>query len=402
MWLKWLRFFYGYVQFAAQGGFPERFLSEASAAGLQITDTTRCGERFFAYCPAKQYRLLRPLAKRACLRLKVTKKYGMYFKLFPYRKRIGMPIGLVLAAFLLWTLSGRIWVVTVQSDVAVDHAQIQAAVAESGVFVGCKIQNIDMQALRIEALSKLENLVYVSVNPSGCVARVAVSTRMPTPTVQYTDKDYSNLVATRDGRIVKTEVYSGKGAVQVGDGVTAGAILVSGTFETDKGNLLLRRSMGRIIAETTHTLTVTVPFTETQFLPQGKIVFRPFLRFLRWEIPLFAHTPLIDRYTVNTYLRMPQNKEFSLPIGIVDTRYISLTETAVTHTLTQARGLAVQRLQEDIAALTADGVAVKQELSRTAQETQTGYTLSVTLLCEENIAKEIPIKIIGETVDKNG
>ncbi len=402
MWLTLLRFFYGYVRFTAEGGFPEQFLSEASKGGLQLTDTSREGERFFASCPAGQYRLLRPLAKRACMRLKIVRKYGIYFKAFPYRKRIGIPIGILLAIVLLWVLSGRIWVVSVQSDTAVDEAQIRAAAAQSGVFVGCRIKDVNMQLLRIEALSKLENLVYVSVNPSGCVARVAVSTRMPTPDVQYTAKDYSNLVATRDGRIVKTDIYSGKGVVTVGDGVTAGTVLVSGTVDTDKGNLLLRRSKGRIIAETTHTLSVTVPLAETQFLPCGDPVFRPYLRFLGYDVPLFSHTPLVGRYTVNTYLRMPHNGEFFLPIGIVDTRFIPLTETVITHTVKEAGALAVKRLEADIAALTDQGVTVKEETDRKIVQTADRYTLTVTLLCEENIAKEIPLKIIGETVDKNG
>lgn len=401
MWLKLLRFFYGYVQFTAVGGFPERFLSEAADQGLQITDSCRQGERFFASCPASQYRLLRPIAKRACMRLKITKKRGMYFRLFPYRKRIGIPIGLVLAAILLWVLSGRIWVVTVETDTPVDQAHIKAAVAESGVFVGCKIQDVNMQSLRIEALSKLENLVYVSVNPSGCVARVTVNTRVPTPTVQYFNQGCSNLVATRDGRVVKTEIYSGKGAVKVGDGVSAGMVLVSGTVDTDKGNLLLKRSAGRIIAETTHTLSVTVPFSETQFLPCGDPVFRPFLRFLCFDIPLFSHTPLVGRHTVNTYQRLPSNGEFFLPIGIIDTRFIPLSETDISHTEQEAGALAVQRIQAQIAALTESGVTVKQETARKTDITQDGYTLSVTLLCEENIAKEIPLKIIDETVDKN-
>ena len=402
MWLRFLRFFYGYVQFSSEGGFPERFLSEAADNGLQITDTRRQGERFFASCPAAQYRLLRPIAKRACMRLKITRKRGMYFRLFPYRKRIGIPIGLVLSAVLLWALSGRIWVVTVQADTPVDHAHIKAAVAENGVFVGCKIRDVNMQALRIEALSKLENLVYVSVNPSGCVARIAVNTRIPTPDIQYFNDGCSNLVATRDGRIVKTEVHSGKGVVQVGDGVSAGTVLVSGTVETDKGNMFFKRSAGRIIAETTHTVTVTVPFSETQFLPCGKPVFRPSLRFLGWDIPLFSHTPLVGRHTVNTYHRFPSNGEFSLPIGIVDTRYIPLAETVITHTQEQAGALAVQRIQTQIAALADSGVSVKRETDRKTAVTAEGYTLSVTLLCEENIAKEIPLKIVDETVDKYG
>ncbi len=392
MWLKLLRFFCGYVRFTAEGGFPERFLSEATAAGLQLTDTVRQGERFAAACPAGQYRRLRPLARRACMRLRVTHKSGLYFRLFPYRKRAGLPIGLLLGALLLYVLSGRIWVVTVQSEVPVDEAAILTAVAEKGVYVGCRMDAVDMQALRIEALSKLENLVYVSVNPSSCVARVAVSTRAPTPTIQDFHSGYSNLIAARDGRIVKAEIYSGQGTVQVGDGVTQGMLLVSGTVESGAGNLHLRRAAGRVIAETTHTVTACVPFAETQFIPAGNTVYRPYLRFLCWDIPLFADTPLLGRYTVNTALHLPHNGEFSLPCGIIDTRYIPLAEMAVTLTKEQAAAKAVQRLQHEIALLTDSGVAVKAETARKVDITDTAYTITVTLRCEENIAKEIPLK----------
>jgi len=391
MWMKLLRFFSGYVRFSAEGGFPERFLSDAAANGLQITDAVRQGERFSAACPAGHYRRLRPLAKRACMRLKLTRKTGLYFHLFPYRKRVGLPIGLILAAILLWVLSGRIWVVTVQSEVPVDEDAILAAVAESGVFVGCSIKNVDMQTLRIEALSKLDTLVYVSVNPSGCVARVAVNTRVPTPSIQDFHQNYSNVIAARDGRILRTEVYSGQAAVAAGDGVTEGMLLVSGTVQSGAGNLLLRRAAGKIIAETEHTVCATVALEETQFLPQGTPVCRPFFRFLRWDIPLFSHTPLYGRFAVNTRPRLPHNGEFSLPIGLVDTRYTPLAETVVTHSKEEAAAIAIQRLQENIAALTESGVTVTRELDRTVTATDTAYTVSVTLLCEENIAREIPL-----------
>lgn len=391
MWMKLPRFFSGYVRFTAEGGFPERFLSDAAAIGLQITDTVRQGETFSAACPAGQYRRLRPLARHAALRLRLTEKHGVYFRLFPYRKRIGLPIGLLLGAILLYLLSGRIWVVTVDAAVPVNEAEILAAVAEQGVYVGGKIDAVDMQALRIEALSRLENFVYVSVNPSGCVARVTVTDRAPTPSVQDFHKNYSNLVAARDGRIVKTEVYSGQSKVQVGDGVSEGMLLVSGTVESGAGNLHLRRSAGRILAETTHTVSVSIPFEQTQLFPAGDPVFRPYLRFLCWDIPLFAATPLSGRYAAASTPRLPQNGEFSLPVGLIDTRFVPLKETVVTYTKEQAAALAALQLQREIAALTDSGVAVKTEQARAVTATDTAYTVSVTLLCEENIAREIPL-----------
>lgn len=387
-----LRFLQGYVWFKGEGGFPERLLTEAAAKGLTVTDSHRQGETLFAACPAGQYKKLRPLAKRACMRLRIYRKRGLYFRLFPYRKRMGMPVGLLLAGILLYILSGRIWVVQVESEVPVDETAILSAVEAQGVYPGCRMEDIDMRLLRLHALSDLEEMVYVSVNPSGCVARVTVNKRDPKPSIEDFHDNFSNLVAETDGRIISTEIHSGQVAVKAGDGVTAGTLLVSGTVESAAGNLYLRRSSGKVIAETTRTLTVTVPFSETQTVKTNEVVYRPYFRFLRWDIPLFGSSSLAGAYAVTAYYRQPQANDITLPIGLVDRRFTALKEVTVQHTESVAKTLAEQQLKNRLDALAAEEVKVTAELSRDTVITADAVTLTVTLRCEEDIAKEVPLK----------
>ncbi len=383
-----LRFFSGYVWFKGEGGFPERLMSEAAELGLTVCDSYIENAVFYAACPAAQYRRLRPLSKRACIRLRIYRKQGMYFKLFPYRKRLGLPVGILLSVLLLFLLSGRIWVVTVDSATPVDESAVLAAVKTQGVYPGCRIQNVDMQLLRLHALSELENFVYVSVNPSGCVARVTVNPREQPPAVRDFHNNFSNLVASRDGRILATEVHSGKAAVQVGEGVTKGMLLVSGTVETPVGNLYLYRASGRIMAETTRELTVTVPLSETKTVDSTTTRFCPYLRFLKWDIPLFSTTPTDGVYREITYERLPTATDVTLPIGFIDRRFVKTEVITQTRTAEQATMLAQTQLSGAIKALEADGIAVKAELSRTTAVTDTGVSLTVCLRCEENIAEE--------------
>lgn len=388
-----LRFLKGYVWFKGEGGFPEKLLSEAAAAGLSVTDSKRQGETLFAACPAGQYKRLRPLAKRACMRLRIYRKQGLYFRLFPYRKRAGMPIGLLLAALLLYILSGRIWVVQVEADAPVEESAILAAVEAQGVYPGCRIQNIDMRLLRLHALSDLEDMVYVSVNPSGCVARVTVNKREPAPSIQDFHAHFSNLVAEMDGRILSTEIYSGQAAVHAGDGVAAGTLLVSGTVESAAGNLYLRRASGRIIAETVRTLTVTVPLSEQVSLPTGEVIYRPYFRFLRWDIPLYSACPLEGEYAVTAYYRLPQTAALTLPIGLIDRRYSRVEQTTVQRTAQQAASVAEERLSAQLDALAKSGVKVTQQTDKAETVTADAYTVAVTLRCEEDIAKEVPLTL---------
>ncbi len=388
-----VRYFGGYVWFSAEGGFPARLLSDAAALGLQITHAKREGEMLYAACPAAHYRYLRPIARKACMRLRIYRKRGIYFTLFPYRHRLGFPVGLVCAAILLSILCGRIWVLEVEGDMTPYRQEILEAVGENGIYVGCRIDAVDMQTLRLNALSTLEEMVFVSVNPTGCVARITVNERIPTPDITHFGQDISNMVAAREGRVLWMEVYSGRGAVAAGDGVAAGDLLISGAFQSASGNNYLRRAAGRVMAETTHTLSATIPLSEDIPSPTGRVVYRPFLRFLRWDVPLFCNTPLEGTYTVEEYHRFPRGNNLTLPLGLVDKRYIETANVTVHRTEKEATVLAEQALEQQIQQLTASGVTVVRETARTHNTDDTAHTLSVTLLCQEDIAREVPLNV---------
>lgn len=393
-----LRFLRGYVHFKGEGGFPERLLSDAAALGLAITDSYKQGETLFARCPAAHYKKLRPLARRACMRLKICRKQGLYFRLFPYRKRVGLPVGMLLSILLFCFLSSRIWVVQIEAAEPVDEAAVLAAVEAQGVYPGCRIQDVDMRLLRLHALSDLEEMVYVSVNPSGCVARVTVNKRAPKPDIEDFHSNFSNLVAACDGKIISMEIHSGQATVKVGEGVTKGMLLVSGTVESPAGNLYLHKSSGKVIAETERTLSVTVPLSEVISEPSEEIVFRPSFRFLRWEIPLFSSGALQGTYTENVYYHLPQINGITLPVGMVERRLVRMRKVTVSRTAEQAAALAETRIQEELDALTAGGAQPLKELSRDGTTDGKQVTLSVTLLCHENIAVEIPLKFADNSV----
>ena len=80
-------------------------------------------------------------------------------------------------------------------------------------------------------------MAWLAVNLSGSVARVEVKERTLPPTPTDPNRP-SNIRAARDGRIIEFSVYGGEAAVQNGDAVTEGMLLVSGVIEGEKGTIL--------------------------------------------------------------------------------------------------------------------------------------------------------------------
>lgn len=387
--VRLLRWLFGWVTFEAEGGFPERLLNLAARGGIPLWNTGRQGITLTACCFARKYRRLRPLARRAGVRLRVRQRHGIPFTLQRYHARAGVAIGLAAYVVLLQVLSSRIWVVEVSGSQKVPEKEILAVVEELGVRQGGRIDRLDMQQLQIEALQKLPDLVWLTVNPEGSIAHVEVAERVPTPTV--TDKTApSNIKAARDGRILRMEVTGGQAAVKEGDAVTGGMLLVSGVMDTTAGPVF-RKAEARIWAETSRQLQVAVPLREMQELEDGHIVYRPTLELFGFCIPFYSDGPLEGNYRLVEKEHALTANGLKLPLRLVNRYYHRLVSTEIQHTEEEAAVLAAELLAQKEGEELADAEIRER---RTDGRLEDGYyVLTGRYTCVEDIGTEEPLLV---------
>ncbi len=373
----------GYVGFSAEGGSPARFLQAAADSGIPLWHVRREGITLSACCAARHYARLRRPARRAGLRLHLTGRRGLEFHLRRLRGRSGLAVGLVLSLLLWQLLSCRIWAVTVNGNDTLPEDSVRRTVQEWGVYVGAPIKTLDIETIRLEALCRVEGVAWLTVNLEGSVAHVELLESDPPIDIRTTDPP-SNLIAARDGWILRTEIYGGEALVRPGDAVAAGTLLVSGATIADK-SLLLRRSVGRVIARTERELSVAVPFAEECLLP-GPSAYRVSFMFFGWEIPLYTPSPLPDLTETRQDDRLLTFRGLPLPLGLRHRQITSLIPSPVTRTGEQAYTEAVRRLRaREAAELSASRVLESRYICETVNQTciLTGY-----YICEEDIARE--------------
>lgn len=381
-----LRWFPGWVRVETEGGYPERLLNaiakdELSVWGVRIRD-----ERMRFSCFAREYRSLRREARRACVRMRVRQKHGLPFWLHRYRRRKGMLVGVAVYALILLLLAPRIWAIEVVGNDATTTEEILAVTQDVGVRIGARMDALQIKQLEIMGLNRLPTLAWISVNPSGCVARVEVTERKPTPQVLDLSKP-SDMVAARDGRVVSITVVSGQKRVMAGEAVSAGTVLISGRVESELGEKLYR-AYGEVWAQTERQITVSVPLTYYPAEPDGFVAVCPTLTFLGWQFPLYVAPPTGENYHLTERAHFLQANGLTLPLGITNRYYIRTERAPVTRTQQQAAVLAAKRLKAQENALF--GAGAFEEIDR-SETTATGvYTLSVKYRCLENIAVEEP------------
>jgi len=383
-----IRWWTGWVEFEAEGDLPALLLDGASVRGVPLWDIQREGIALRARCAARAYTRLHRPARRAGMRLRVTKKRGLPFWLRRFRGRWGLAVGTVLAVILLQLLSGRIWSITVNGNDQVSEDTLLKTTAGWGVYVGAPINALDIERIRLHALTQMDGVAWLTVNLEGCVAHIELNESDPPIDVVDTAPP-SNLLAARDGWILKMEVFGGEAMVKPGDAVTEGTLLVSGATIADK-SLLLRRSLGVIIAQTERELTVTVPYVVEQLEPTD-ILYRPYLSFFGLDIPLSPGGELRQNYRLTQNDRFLTADGITLPIGLRHRHYTLLEPYVRTLSPAEAEAESVRRLRA-LERLELAEVTVR-ESRYIGENTAGGYVLTGRYVCEENIACEQQIYV---------
>ncbi len=300
------------------------------------------------------------------------------------RARPGMIAGIVLATLLLVLAPLFAWEVEIVGNERISTEELAGELCAAGLYRGVFLPRLDAEGVATALRQGDARVAYATVNVSGTVVRVQIREGEPEP--DNTPRLPANLVAARDGVVTMPLVYEGECLVREGDVVRAGQILASGVRDTQNHGYRVTRAAGQVLARTTYTYTVRVPFSDTEKAYTGQEKYEVTLFFFNRARKVFKNTGNTDTecdiIEKIQWFTLPSGKR--LPFGIAVVTHRAFTRVGVTHTALAAREIAAARLAE---ALAADS-AGRTLLSRTVEThvDSEAITLVCTVVCEEDIA----------------
>lgn len=280
------RYIRGCVDFDVTGGFPERFFNLTAKNGIPLWNIKHSDDKITATAFAGDYKKLRKYVKRSRVRVRHTKGYGMPFTAKRYKSRIGIALGLLLFISAVFYLSGFIWSVNITGNENIPAFHIEQALRECGVKQGVRKSGIDINLAEEAMMSKVDGLAWIAINIQGTAANIEVREQAEKPQMEQSDKP-CNIVALKDGQIIKIDVYDGQAMVEKGDTVTKGQMIVSGIIEDKKGNSQIKHASATVIAKTEMEKQFEVPLKMTVTKRTGKARTKRILRFVNAEIPVW-------------------------------------------------------------------------------------------------------------------
>ena len=384
-----IRFIKGTVSFRAQGRSSERLLNLTAQRGVLLWNVRPSPQGLEGEMAARDYRRIRPLARKAAVRTTILKKSGFPFLAAAYRGRAGLAVGAALGAALLVFLSQFLWTIDVVGQEHVSEARLRTLLAESGVKTGALCRGVDAGQVKRDILLKVEDISWLSVNIVGCHANVEIKEKTRKP---ENDGDTPcNLKAKEDGVITKITVGEGVTEVKKGSGVAKGDLLVSGVSAAREGTVRYLHAEGEIMADVISEKEFKLPKEDDYISLTENKAERRQLGFLIFRFPCtlsFRFFASAARTEEADWLTADKT---ALPLGFVTETLHELKTERVTRDEANARAVFNRAaLLEELFAK-GEGRRVSKEL--TVAEADGAFTGRVRWVFNENIAESVDFSV---------
>ncbi len=311
--LKFIRWLLGYVQFIVRGNFKEIFINLATKEKINLWDMKRENENLISKTFASDYKKLHPIAKKSGVRVRLQKKYGLPFFIFRYRKRLGIIAGTAVCAIVLYTLSLYVWNIEVTGNNLLSKEEILCVMKDLGVSPGSLRSRIDVPIVQQNAMLKLPNTAWLSVNMQGSYVNVAIKEKISTPEIVTKDKP-CNIKAAIDGQVERIETYKGTASVTPGDAVIKGQLLISGIVEDANGCNAFVHSDGKVFAQTKRQYTEKVELSQITSKDTGKVIKRYRIKIFGLEIPINSWKQMDETYRAEVWNNTLKIGKTELPV----------------------------------------------------------------------------------------
>lgn len=377
---RWCR---GNLRVSVIGGEPEALLNRAAEEEIGLWDPVPIPGGFEVSLYPDDYRAFARMARRRALRTELLKKRGLPFYLHRHRKRIGIPVGLLLGLCCVMVLQNFVWRIEVVGNERISAQALYAAAAKEGVHIGAFLPTMDLKTISLRLENAFPDAAWLSVNRNGSL--LSIELHETTPKIPpEDDQTVRNIVAAKDGQIVAIEAYRGSAEAAVGDVVTKGQLLISGIVTGKLEKSGFRSALGKVEAQTVEQKTFTLPVAWEKRVYQKEKVCR-YLVFGSKKIPLFFSAGLPEHAEAYGVERPVVLFGVKLPFSLMTAEYHPYTTEPVTLTPDEAR-LELEKQCAEYERQLPAGIGV---VSKTTEFSQDGeqFSLNATYVFLEDIAQ---------------
>ena len=164
---QFLQYAKGHVRIRVTGSSYERFLNICAKHQIFLWDLQSVDNAYEMNLSIRDFRMLRPLARKSSTKVRIIERYGLPFFLHTHRNRKMLFFGMLLGVILMIVLSGFIWDIHIEGNQMQTDDVIYDFLAEQDIRHGIRKSSVDCKLLAAEFRKAFDNFIWVSVKIQG-------------------------------------------------------------------------------------------------------------------------------------------------------------------------------------------------------------------------------------------
>jgi len=388
---SWIHYLRGYVTVKLIGGDAERFLNEATAAGLLLWDIAYTGKGPLTFrVTVPDFFRLRPLLKRCGSRTRIAERRGLPFQMARLSRRKTFAAGMLGFVCALFVLSSLVWDVQVEGNRSISEETVLKAAREEGLYpFQWSFRLKDSSELARRLAGRLPDAAWVGVDKTG--TKVSITIVESAKPEEKKPEGPRDLVASADAVVTKIVAENGRPKVKANQRVRKGDVLISGFIgEGERKKAVV--SKGEVRGIVWYEYKVVSPLKRQVQTLTGETRDRTYLVIGNHALQITGYgAPPFGKSVIHGELKRLSLGNWTLPFGklVEKEKELGLIEEKLTPAEAKEAGL--KRAREAVLARSGSGSEIKAEKLLHEHTDNGKVVLNVLFEVEQSIAIERPI-----------
>ncbi|WP_124998174.1 sporulation protein YqfD [Clostridium tagluense] len=311
------------------------------------------------------------VAKKTDTKIVIIGRNGLSFFLMKIKSRSVLLLGVILFVCIIYYLSTFVWNIEISTENYISPYELRNQIKGFGVSKGLRKKNIDVYDIENKLLRSNDEIMWVKARIEGVKLKVDVIERQSPPII-IVDKTPCNLIASKDGMIVRVFTTEGTAVVKEGDMIQKGDLLVKGEQGKEE-SVYAVHAQGEVIAKTFYEEIKEVPLSSTARIKTGKSISNSYIKFANKKV--YLKNSLIP---YGNYDKIENNNKF-----IYKETYYEVQEKNVLADPTKVS----KEIYSNILRNLDKNVKIIDKIEDVKKE-KDKYSIKVLVIAEENIASE--------------
>ena len=240
---KLLKYLRGYVKIKIEGYSPERLLNLCNANHILVWGIEKKEQSFELYVGVRDYKKLRPFARKTNTKIILLEKHGLPFFLHRFRKRKMFFVGMILCVSWIYVLSLYVWNIHFEGNVSQSNEELLDYLEGLGVEHGTLKSKVICEEIETGLRTKYPNMLWVSAEMRGTRIIIQIKENEDEDIVsriEVKETESESIVSEYAGVVESMIVRQGTPVVSIGDEVMEGQTLVEGYYpiKNDAGEIV--------------------------------------------------------------------------------------------------------------------------------------------------------------------